>query len=759
MPPAVPGRCRFCGDPIEGRRDAHPECKQEWRTWNVPAEVRLAVFERDGYRCVDCREIHPESQLQPDHDVELVDGGRNDPSNYVTRCTRCHQVKTTARARARRANAPTNRGATAMPASAVARPKPTASDALRAAGGGAWFAGLFAALGWLAARVYPPAGAAVRWGIVLGVAWVVGVGLWHKHRLDRWRREQRAQQVYERCCQVTKDAAALRSERFRVDEWRDGMPARVRLTVGGRFDAQDPRAVAALRAAYASAVGVPVTRTTATPGRDRRGPLVQMVVLGDDDPDAPGDAAGALEVAGEEQAAAPETPVEVRLAAALSPVVDPEVRVLVTAKHDDGHPADLVVVYPPRATARIAGELASIRDTVSRAYPPRQDEWALAWDAGRDRLLLTDSPDPLAPIVSLPPIEADPDLTEGVRIGTTESGQAWRVPLLGGYHWLVAGASGAGKGSVLWGIVRGLERMIADGRVRLWIVDPKGGAEFTWAQDFAYRFAVAPNHCEEVLEEVRNVMLQKASRNAAAKRRKVERVTADEPLDLVIVDELANVTAYVDPTVGKKVAAHLAALCSMGRSAAVTVVAAVQDPRKEVVKNRGLFTGQIALRMNEAAETNLILGPGARAAGATADLIPKAHPGIAYMLLDGRAGHVRARAAFVSDSEIEEIANRLATPALPPAATAPEHGPAVTVTAVPTLPDESDDDEGKPTPAWKLKEGDRFRFDPDPDVVVLVSKERDPDEPDDRLVLTFHYEDEDLHRETNVDRGEFVNVL
>src|SRR6516165_1988372 len=50
------------------------------------------------------------------------------------------------------------------------------------------------------------------------------------------------------------------------------------------------------------------------------------------------------------------------------------------------------------------------------------------------------------------------------------------LPILG-HHLLVAGATGAGKGSVLWSLIAGLAPDVKTGRVRLCVIDPKGGME------------------------------------------------------------------------------------------------------------------------------------------------------------------------------------------------------------------------------------------------------------------------------------------
>jgi hypothetical protein len=59
---------------------------------------------------------------------------------------------------------------------------------------------------------------------------------------------------------------------------------------------------------------------------------------------------------------------------------------------------------------------------------------------------------------------------------------AWAIvkrPLLSvrGTHLPIAGASGAGKSSVLWSLLSGVAQEIRGGRVALWAIDPKGGQE------------------------------------------------------------------------------------------------------------------------------------------------------------------------------------------------------------------------------------------------------------------------------------------
>lgn len=61
----------------------------------VSASTRKAVFERDEYRCRACGAVPgPGVWLEPDHVVEVAEGGGHNADNLVTVCHRCHTVKT-----------------------------------------------------------------------------------------------------------------------------------------------------------------------------------------------------------------------------------------------------------------------------------------------------------------------------------------------------------------------------------------------------------------------------------------------------------------------------------------------------------------------------------------------------------------------------------------------------------------------------------------------------------------------------------------
>ena len=77
----------------------------------------------------------------------------------------------------------------------------------------------------------------------------------------------------------------------------------------------------------------------------------------------------------------------------------------------------------------------------------------------------------------------------GVGVGATEAGRWWPMPVLG-HHILIAGATGSGKGSVVWSLVAALAPAVRAGSVQLFVIDPQGGMEFgrgaTLFAGFAY---------------------------------------------------------------------------------------------------------------------------------------------------------------------------------------------------------------------------------------------------------------------------------
>jgi len=241
-----------------------------------------------------------------------------------------------------------------------------------------------------------------------------------------------------------------------------------------------------------------------------------------------------------------------------------------------------------------------------------------------------------------------------IGVGATEAGKWWRLPVLG-HHILVAGATGSGKGSVLWSLIAGLAPGIWGGWIRVLVVDPKGGMEFGRGQKLFSGFAYDNGHDTlELLRAATKIMQERAHRLRGHTR--LHRPTVEEPLVVLIVDEIASLTAYIgDRKVRAEAEQLLGLLLSQGRAVGVSVIAAVQDPSKDVLPIRQLFSVRIGLRMTESSQTAMVLGTAARDAGAVCDQIPTTTPGVGYVCQDGSADPVRVRAFHVTDADIDYL--------------------------------------------------------------------------------------------------------
>ncbi|GIF75308.1 FtsK/SpoIIIE domain-containing protein [Asanoa siamensis] len=262
--------------------------------------------------------------------------------------------------------------------------------------------------------------------------------------------------------------------------------------------------------------------------------------------------------------------------------------------------------------------------------------------------------DPLATLVEPLPVPFVPDFT-ALPLGRREDGRPLTLRLFG-TQILVAGATDAGKGSVIWSTVRAVAGGIRAGLVEVWAFDPKGGMELAIGRPLFARFACDDyTAMADMLEEAVATMRRRTGRLRGLTRQHIP--TVDEPLILIIVDELAALTAYLtDRQLKERIKNALGVLLSQGRAVGVHVLACLQDPRKEVLPFRNLFPTRIALRLAEDKEVDLVLNDGSRDRGALCDQIPKSLPGVAYLLLDGDPTPMRVRFSYLSDADIRAMA-------------------------------------------------------------------------------------------------------
>ena len=266
--------------------------------------------------------------------------------------------------------------------------------------------------------------------------------------------------------------------------------------------------------------------------------------------------------------------------------------------------------------------------------------------------------DALAALVPAHPVPAHPDL-KALPVGRREDGLPWLVKLHG-THVLIAGATGAGKASLLWSLVRAMFPLMQAGLVRVLAADPKL-MELAYGRvifDTYGAYAADPESIAAMLETAVADMQARAARFAG--RQRDHTPTPEDPFTVVLVDEVAFLTAYQpDRKLKDRIMAALATLTTQGRAVGYCVVAALQDPRKDVLAIRNLFPDRIAMRLDEPEQADMVLGDGARDRGAACELIspdPSTGAGVAFVRLEADPDPVRVRAGWVTDADIRVLA-------------------------------------------------------------------------------------------------------
>ena len=210
-----------------------------------------------------------------------------------------------------------------------------------------------------------------------------------------------------------------------------------------------------------------------------------------------------------------------------------------------------------------------------------------------------------------------------VPLGIDASGREVSLPIFEA-HWLIGGASGAGKSTTLNALIAHLAAIPG---VVLWGVDAQHGVTFApWRHLFA-RFATTPETAVGLVHDWYTAMDLRAQHMAKVG---VSLATPGRwPLHVLLIDELAQVIRQPDKDAGKAAQADLWRSLSLGRKCGFAVVAATQDPRADIIGSdlRALFTHTLALRCRTSTESQVMLGPGTVTPGWNAAEVPAGQPG------------------------------------------------------------------------------------------------------------------------------------
>lgn len=238
-----------------------------------------------------------------------------------------------------------------------------------------------------------------------------------------------------------------------------------------------------------------------------------------------------------------------------------------------------------------------------------------------------------------------------VNIGKDTNGAQVAINML--FIQLIVGASRSGKSSICWTILQGLLEQGISYRLR--VCDPKGGMEFFDLDGKAYVYECDILKCGEFLKTALfALMARQAEMKAAGVRKWLPEHANRWPLDIMLIDELIT---FVGALKGQKITINrqkmdatdlISWYLTQGLAAGFTVIANVQDPKKETIAMRSLFSSITLLRVADDDEV--------RMAGFKPELHPAhqfrigdKHAGRAYMKTD--FGVVKFRAAYPDDNE------------------------------------------------------------------------------------------------------------
>jgi S-DNA-T family DNA segregation ATPase FtsK/SpoIIIE len=173
----------------------------------------------------------------------------------------------------------------------------------------------------------------------------------------------------------------------------------------------------------------------------------------------------------------------------------------------------------------------------------------------------------------------------------------------------------------------------------------------------------ATDEAEAVVSLERLVGLMRERNREYAGRQRSHEPTSDQPLHVVMIDELAALTAYSsDRDLQRRAEKAINLLCSQGRASGFMVFACLQDPRKEVIPSRGLFTQMVGLRLKDQSETTMVLGDAAAQGGALCHRITRDVPGTGYVVPEDGSPPMRVRAGYAPDDLIRRTADEYAAP-------------------------------------------------------------------------------------------------
>jgi S-DNA-T family DNA segregation ATPase FtsK/SpoIIIE len=271
---------------------------------------------------------------------------------------------------------------------------------------------------------------------------------------------------------------------------------------------------------------------------------------------------------------------------------------------------------------------------------------------------------------------------DGVPIGYNSVGETVRLNLYQN-SFLIGGSPGSGK-SVLMQQVAAFCALAE--HCELWCIDPKLVELQTFWADSAHRMATDVESATALLDDLIEVMNARYAKLQSQRLQKVfdegegRLPTADVPLIVLIVDEVAELTASLDKKKGAEFAERLRLLVSKSRASGCVICLCTQKPDISVIPSsiRDLCSITICLRTGTEAQAITVMGAAAvKEGGAKAQLIGTDTPGLAYLAGDEGGTVTRFRSFYIDREGMETLTERATAYRLEPATSSKANPPAL----------------------------------------------------------------------------------
>jgi hypothetical protein len=263
------------------------------------------------------------------------------------------------------------------------------------------------------------------------------------------------------------------------------------------------------------------------------------------------------------------------------------------------------------------------------------------------------------PVPWRPALELDPN-PERLWLGTDHDGEDVHVPLTSrgsGLAHLLAGSPGSGKSAATNAL---LSQVVAYPHRRLWVIDPADGVDLGCWHPFAYRLAETP---AAGLQLLRDLIRDMESRRPLMTAAGIDLClpSAAFPWNLLVMDELPELTLNEDKKVAAEACELIARIRRVGRKTNTSIIAITQDVSRDVVPRAisKIFSHRLCFKVSTYHDADIVL-PGARRHGYHPEQFDPDHPG--RLILWDLSTYIECRAAGLYGPARAEVVRRLSTP-------------------------------------------------------------------------------------------------